>query len=131
MENQNKSPLWQIIRFGLVGILAVGLYYGILYALTEFLHVWYLLSAIIAYVFNISSNFILHKYWTFKNKDKQKVRKQILWYFVLCISFFIINTVSLYILVEIIHLYYLHAQIILTVILSITSYFLTKRIFAN
>lgn len=131
MKNQSKSSLWQVIRFGFVGVLAVGLYYRILYTLTEFLHVWYLLSAIIAYVFNIISNFILHKYWTFKHKDKQKVRKQIFWYFVLCTSFFIINTASLYILVEIVHLYYLHAQIILTVILSIASYFLTKRIFAN
>ena len=130
MKKVNFSQIWQVIRFGLVGVVSVSLYYGILYGLTEFLHIWYLLSAIIGYVVTNTSNFILHKFWTFKNKDKQKIKKQMFQYLILCIVFFVANTVCLYVLVDVIHIYYLYAQIGLTIVLSICSYFLTKRILA-
>jgi putative flippase GtrA len=131
LEKQIVLRFWQIVRFGITGAVAIGLYYGILYALTEFLSVWYLLSAIVTYLFNVTSNFLLHKFWTFKNKDTQKVRQQMLLYLVMCIVFFAVNTASLYVLVDIIHLWYIYAQVILTVILSAISYFLTKQIFAT
>lgn len=131
MKNKNHSRFWQIIRFGATGVLTVGLYYWILYTLTELFHVWYLLSAIIAYIFNITSNFLLHKFWTFKDKDTKKVHQQMFWYLIMCIVFFLANTGFLYLLVDVMHLWYIHAQIILTIILSIISYFLTKTIFAT
>lgn len=52
------------------------------------------------------------------------------WYSVMYVAFFITNTASLYVLVDVIHLWYIYAQIILTAILSIISYFITKQIFA-
>lgn len=131
MKKISKPELWQVVRFGIVGVVSVSVFYGILYGLTQFMHVWYLLSDIIAYIFLITSNFILHKFWTFKNTGMEKARKQMFRYLILCIAFFLANTLSMYILVDSIQLYYIYAQIILTVILSIISYFLTKRIFAK
>lgn len=119
------------MRFGITGALATALYYGILYFLTEILGVWYLLSAIVAYIANITANFFIHKFWTFQNADTKKMRRQMMLYALMCIVFFLANTGSLYVLVSLMHVWYIKAQIILTLVLSAISYFLTKRIFAH
>lgn len=126
-----KQKFFEIIRFCLGGIIGVSVYYIILYTLTEYAGVWYLFSSIIAYVFNYISNFFIQKFWTFKNKNTQKIPKQIFLYFVIAGVFFISNTMLLYIFVEYGKISYMHSQIILTIILSIASYFTTKKIFKH
>ncbi len=125
-----KTKLWQITRFLIGGSITVLVYYGVLYSLTEFLHVWYLLSSVLAFVVYVGMNFLIQKYWTFKNNDRIGVQLQLQNYVLMMISLFIINTGALYSLVEYLHLNYLLAQLLLTVTLSIVSFRITKRIFA-
>ncbi len=54
-----------------------------------------------------------------------------LWYLFMWFIFFLANTGLLYLFVDILHIWYLYAQMIFTVVFSIISYFLTKRIFAT
>lgn len=109
----------------------MAVYYIGLYTLTEFAHVWYVLSAIIAFVLNFLVNFTLMKLWTFRGKGSKEIKRQLVTYFIMAIGFLVANTTLLYVLVEYAHIQYLVAQGVLTVFLSIASFFITRKIFTN
>ncbi|PIS41900.1 MAG: hypothetical protein COT25_00610 [Candidatus Kerfeldbacteria bacterium CG08_land_8_20_14_0_20_42_7] len=67
-----KTRMQEFIRYCLAGIIGVGGYYLLLYVLTDYVGWWYILSATIASVVNFLSNFLLQKFWTFKNRDRKK-----------------------------------------------------------
>jgi putative flippase GtrA len=125
------SNLSQILRFLIAGALGVSLYYLILYVLTDLVGVWYVASATVAGIANYTSNFLFQKFWTFKNKDAANIHRQAFKYLVLMILLFINNLALLYALVEWANLWYLKAQIIVTVIVTVISYLVSRRIFAN
>ncbi|MDP2684691.1 MAG: GtrA family protein [bacterium] len=128
----SAKQLWsQILRFSIAGSFGLILYYLTLYALTDLVGVWYLLSAIIASIVNYSSNFLLHKFWTFKNKNLQGVHRQIGKYLALSLSLVISNLGLLYILVEYFQLWYLGAQAILTIIGGMISFLIIRLIFRD
>ena len=127
----NKQRFSQILRFLVGGGVGVFAYYLTLYTLTEFAGVWYVISAIVAFVLNYAINFALQKFWTFKNKDTKNVSRQLTLYFGIALGFLLTNTALLYVFVEYVHLGYLVAQLILTFLLTIASFVITRKIFAN
>ncbi len=84
---------------------------GLLYSLTEFFHIWYIISATVGFTASVVHNFILNKYWTFQNTAPEIPRQ--------FVSFFIVSTVSLainlsvlYILTEYTGMWYMAAQLV-------------------
>ncbi len=126
-----KRSIVRIAKFGISGIICVGLYYLTLYCLTELIKVWYPISATIGSILSYTSSFLFQKYWTFENRDRRKIPKQLPKYFIMSVGLTCSNSLFLYLLVEYKKLNYLVAQIFITVILSIISYLFTKRIFAK
>lgn len=137
MESTKEDVLIQahsmsrIMRFLSAGGLGVLLYYLILYTLTDLLAVWYMASAIVASIANWSSNFVLQKFWTFQNKDTKVIHRQAGAYAVMAAGLFVGNLLLLYLLVEYFRMWYMGAQAIVTVLLTVVSYFITSRIFLN
>ncbi len=127
----SSSKISQITRFLSTGGLGVIAYYLILYILTDLIGMKYILSAIIASLVNFSLNFVLQKFWTFKSKGTKDIYRQLGKYAIMTTAFFIINLVLLYILVEYVHLWYLLAQFFITVLLTATSYLVSKLIFTD
>ena len=125
------SRLSQIGRFCLGGGAGVIVYYATLTLLTEIFGIWYIASAVVAWVLNYCVNFTIQKFWTFRNMDRQKARHQLVLYFAMSVGFLVIGTPLLYALVEWGGLPYLGAQVLLTITLSVASYFVTRRIFAT
>ncbi|MDO8495300.1 MAG: GtrA family protein [bacterium] len=125
------SRLLQIIRFGAAGATGVLLYYITIYVLTEWIGVWYIASAVAAFVINSVSSFTLQKIWTFQDKSTQAVPRQLVQYFLAAAVFLIANTGLLFVLVEYFHVWYLAAQLVLTVLFSIVNYFVSQRIFSS
>lgn len=123
------SLLSQIMRFLCAGGIGVLLYYIILLTFTELFGVWYLISAIVGSIANYSSNFILHKWWTFKNKDSKRIIRQTCTYFTLSVARSFANLGLLYLLVDYAGLRYLNAQVILTLMLSLISFIVSRKIF--
>lgn len=123
------SRLGQIVRFCVAGAAGVIAYYVALYGLTEYLGVWYVVSAVIGFVLNTGLNFTLQKLWTFQNKEIHMIGRQLVLYVVMFGSFLAGNTVFLYLMVEYLHMWYIAAQVILTAVISILSFIITSRIF--
>ncbi|MFA6099052.1 MAG: GtrA family protein [Patescibacteria group bacterium] len=124
------SPwLKQIIRFLLAGAPGVILYYVIYYVLTDVCGILYLISAAIAWVINFGSNFLLQKYWTFENKTSDHLKRQAGAYALFMIFVALANLGLLYALVDQAHFHHLVAQVIVTIVLTVVSYFISRRIF--
>ena len=125
------SRLRQVVRFCIAGAAGVIAYYTALYGLTEYLGVWYVTSAMVGFTLNTGLNFILQKFWTFQNKEKHMVGRQLVLYIAMTVSFLVGNALFLYLMVEYLHMWYIGAQVILTVGISILSFIISGRIFKN
>lgn len=121
----------EILMFCLGGGISVSVYYAILYLFTRYTSVWYPLASVIGSVVMYRISFQFQKHWTFKNKEKAKTRKQLTLYFSMAFGILLTNSIFLYVLVEYAHLKIFFAQFILTFILTIVSFLLTKTIFKN
>ena len=123
------SRLGQVVRFCVAGAAGVIAYYAALYGLTEYLGVWYVTSAVIGFILNTGLNFTLQKLWTFQNKEMQMVGRQLVLYVTMMISFLIGTIVFLYLMVQYLHMWYIGAQMILTLVTSILGFIISGRIF--
>ena len=122
--------LTQLIQFGLVGALGTLINIVVLYALTEFLGIYYIYSATFAFIVALTNNFIFNKIWTFKEKSGEKyedepsktVINQYGQFFLFGVLALGINLSFLYILVEWFRLWYIFAQIIAIFIAYVVNF---------
>lgn len=103
---------------------------SLLYSLTEFLHLWYLYSAIIAYLIGMIINYSLNKYLNFKNKSN-KIISQFGLFATVALIGLVLNQFILYYLVEFAKLWYMFAKIIALFIVMFWSYYGHSRLTFN
>lgn len=136
--NKAKKSFWKEIslqfrKFAAVGLIGSIINIIILYILTDFLNIYYIVSAVCAFVISMTHNFILNKIWTFKEKfghigkNTKKTIKQYGKYFVASISVLCVNLIFLYIFVEYIGLHYLLAQIIAIILVAILNFAINRK----
>ncbi|MCL0075835.1 GtrA family protein, partial [Dehalococcoidia bacterium] len=65
---KRKGELLRFVKFCLVGLSGVLVHLGLLYLLTEFVGLFYLVSAVISIQSSIISNFTLNNYFTFADR---------------------------------------------------------------
>lgn len=117
----------QLFRFGIVGGLAFLIDSGVLFVLTEYLHVYYLTSSVISFIISLIFNYILSILWVFDVKKKQTI-KEILLFVILSVIGLGINQVVMYLGVDILHVYYMICKVISTFIVMVYN-FITRKIF--
>ncbi len=89
----------QLIKFGCVGISNNLIFFAIYYICLAF-NVNYLTANIFAYSISSLSGYILNKIWVFR-RNKEKTSRKIVKYYIIYGSAFLINVLSMYILVDI------------------------------
>ena len=129
METKEKAA--RVMRFLISGVVGTLVYYLAYYLLTEFAGMWYITSAVIAFILDSVITFVFQKLWTFKNRDAEAVPRQASWYLGLRLGLLGLSTGLLYVLVECAHMYYLYAPLVLLVPLTVVSFILTKRVFTK
>ena len=100
---------------------------GLLYSLTEFLHIWYFYSAIFSYFVGMVTNYLLNKYLNFMNKSKRIIPQFTLFIIVALIGLGL-NQLILYYLVEFAGLWYMTAKIIAIFIVMFWSFYGHKKL---
>lgn len=111
-----------IIRYLISGGTAAIVNLSSLYVLTEFLGLWYLASATIAFILAFFVGFGLQKFWTFQCDNKEKTHYQMSLYFILGIINLVINAGIIYFLVEKFNLWYMLSQFISAGFLAVFSF---------
>lgn len=116
-------------KYYLVGASGILVNLGILFVLTEYGELWYLLSSTIAIYVSITSNFLLNKSWTFRDTViKQRS-------FLMYGKFIGVSLVGMgiqlgfnYMFVEKLSVYYLLAALISIMIASSVNFVLNRRL---
>ncbi len=103
----------RILKFVMVGISGICVNTGILFGLTEFLRIPYLVSAIFAIELSIISNFLLNNMWTWKDRLKKRLFHRVLQYHIsVGMTALFANWVLLILFTEVFGLYYLLSNLI-------------------
>ena len=119
---------FRLLRFGLVGVLGAIIGLPLLYTLTEFVGLYYIVSAIIAIICASTSNYFFNNLWTFREK-RRKGRGHILgWlkYQVLSAGGDGMYLGLLFLLTSVFGVWYMLSSVI-----SISTIFILKYLFAN
>ncbi len=117
----------QLFRFGIVGFTAFLIDAGLLYVLTEYLHIYYLISSVISFIVSLIYNYILSIFWVFDVKKKQTY-KEVLLFTILSVIGLGVNQLVMYIGVDLLNVYYMLCKIISTIIVMVYN-FVTRKIF--
>lgn len=117
----------QLFRFGIVGFTAFLIDAGLLYILTDFLHIHYLISSVISFTVSLIYNYILSIFWVFDVKKKQTY-KEVLLFTILSVIGLGINQLVMYVGVDFLNIYYMLCKIMATIIVMIYN-FITRKIF--
>ena len=73
-----KGDFKQFSKFAVVGVINTLINLVVLFVFTEYLGLYYIYSAIIAFLFAVTNSFILNTLWTFKKNIKHKYMQCIL-----------------------------------------------------
>lgn len=118
----------QIVRYIISGGSAAVVNLSLLYVLTEFFYIWYLVSATLAFISAFGVSFTLQKFWTFKDHKTDDIHKQLSFYLVVILVNLALNALFVYLLVEYTGIWYMFAQIISGLIIAIESFFVYKLV---
>ena len=125
------------VTFGLVakyiisGGSATAANLALLFVFTDFLRIWYVLSAALAYAGAFVVSFTLQKFWTFQNGALEKIHSQFAVYVGLGTFNMVLNAGLIYLIVESTGIHYLIAQIGIGILIACWSFLFYRVLFAN
>ena len=119
--------LLQIIKFGIVGIIATIVDFGVLVTLKELLHIDVLVSSAISFCISVAVNYILSTTFVFRGKNQDKIREIII-FVLLRIGGLCLNQLILWIGIKFTTIYYLIVKVIALVVVPVYN-FITRKIF--
>ena len=110
------------IKYLLSGLLAAIIQLGLLYLLTDVVGLLYIASSMTAFVVGVVLAFVMQKFWTFRDKEFGVIFRQFgLYGGVAAVNFFL-NPILLAFLVEVFDIWYLLAQVFVSIILAVVSF---------
>lgn len=103
----------RVLKFFAVGLSGFIVNMGVLYVLSEFFNIYYIVSSIIAIEISILTNFILNDLWTWGDRAKKSLFNRLIQYHIsVGITAILINWLFLIFFTEVIGVYYLISNLI-------------------
>lgn len=122
-----KKLIMQLIKFGIVGVIATLIDLAVLMVLKEFMKVDVLAASAVAFSVSVIANYILSMLFVFESSGNSKV-KEFLVFVVLSIGGLLLNQLIMWIGTEIMTAYYLWVKAFALVFVPIYN-FITRKIF--
>jgi dolichol-phosphate mannosyltransferase len=117
--SHHESAAWmewkRVFKFGFVGISGILVNMGVLWYLTEFVGLFYLVSSLFAIELSILNNFIWNDLWTFKSGTSPKLSSRwhrLISFHAVSVGGLIINMGILFLLTSVFGVYYLISNFI-------------------
>lgn len=123
-----KELFKQLVKFGIVGVLAFIIDYGILYILVEYFNVYYLLASSVSFTFSVVFNYLSSMKFVFERRKDLNRSKEFLVFVLLSIIGLIINQLIMWFLVEKINVFYMISKIVATGFVMVWN-FTSRKIF--
>ena len=120
----------QFMKFGVVGVIAFVIDYGLLALLTEVFGVNYLVSATISFTVSVIFNYLASMRYVFTHKEDMSRRREFVIFVVLSVIGLSINNLCMWAGVELLGIHYLITKIGATAIVMVWN-FVTRKIFLD
>ena len=117
----------QLIKFGIVGVIAAAVDVGVLVILKELLLMDVLIASAISFCVSVTVNYILSMSFVFKSKNQNKLKEFVI-FVILSIGGLGLNQLILWIGVRFTTIYYLVIKFLAMVIVPFYN-FITRKIF--
>jgi len=127
---QNREIRWQkIFKFAFVGATGALLNLAIIIVLTNYILIWYMISAIIAIECSILWNFYLNTKVTFNYKflNGSEILTAAFKYHLSSLAGLIINIAALFALTEFLKIYYLFSELLAIILAFGINYLISTR----
>lgn len=118
----------QLLKYGFVGGIAYCVDFGSLFFLTEVVKIHYLISAAIAFILGLLTNYALSIFWVFPKRTLANKRAEFLLFSVIGLVGLGLNEVIIWFFTEFIHYHYLISKIFSTVIVFFWNFIARKKI---
>ncbi len=117
----------QLIKFGIVGVIAATVDVGVLVALKELVYMDVLFASAISFCVSVTVNYLLSMSFVFKSKNQSKLREFVI-FVLLGVGGLGLNQLILWIGVRFTSVYYLVVKLLAMVIVPVYN-FITRKIF--
>lgn len=122
-----KKLIAQIMKFGIVGILAFLIDYGVLYFLTEICGVYYLLSSMFSFIVSVIFNYLASMKYVFAGREGMNKYREFSIFVILSIIGLGINQLGMWIMVDKLHIFYMISKIFVTALVMIWNFISRKK----
>jgi len=130
-KNNTNNTTIQLFRYAIVGWVVFAVDFSLLYILTEFVNVYYLLSAIIAYAIALTIDYLITVKWVFNVRSMESRKLEIFIFAIIGISGLFLNTFFIWFFTEVTNIYYLLSKFISACLLYLWNFFARKIILFN
>ena len=118
----------RVVRFLFSGGLATAANIIPLFVLVHFFYMWYLLAAVFSFITAVAVSFMMQKFFTFNDYTREKIKQQTTLYFGIQIFNLCINTLLMYVGVNLLHIQYLLAQVLISGVMAVYNFFVYKHL---
>lgn len=123
-----KKLIAQIMKFGIVGVIAFVIDYGLLVALTELLGVDYLVSATISFTVSVVFNYLASMRYVFTRRDDVGRVREFVVFVALSVIGLGINDLFMWLGVEVFAIDYRLTKFVATAVVMVWN-FVTRKVF--
>jgi len=114
------------IKYATVGVTGTALDVGSLYVFVDLLHIPVLVAAALSFILAVVNNFILNKFWTFRNNSR-KFRKQFIKFSVVSVVGLVLTEICMAVLVYLMDIWYIVSKLITSVIVLTWNFLANKN----
>ncbi len=104
----------EFIKYFISSAIALCVDFSLLYLLTEFVRIYYLLSAAISFILGVITIYMLSVMWVFKERKIEDRKKEFIIFTIIGIIGLGINSMGMWFFTEKIHFHYLESKILTT-----------------
>jgi dolichol-phosphate mannosyltransferase len=105
---RNNLLTKRILKFSTVGFSGLLVNMGLLYILSDYFHIYYIISSVIAIETSIITNFFLNDLWTWSDREKKSFIRRLTQYHIsVGLTAILVNWLLLIFFTEVLGVYYL------------------------
>ena len=126
-EGKNRLSI-QMFKYALVGGAAFLLDFSMLFFLTEYIHLYYILSATAAFVAGLLCNYLLSVYWVFDERALSNRLAEFLVFSLIGVVGLLLNDGLIWSLTEMGGMHYLASKVLAAVVIFFWNFFARRQV---
>jgi dolichyl-phosphate beta-glucosyltransferase len=114
------------VKYSAVGMTGTALDVGSLYVFVDLLHIPVLLAAAMSFTLAVVNNFILNKFWTFRNATRN-VRKQFIKFVIVSVVGLVLTEICMALFVFLLGIWYIASKLVTSVVVLTWNFLANKN----